>query len=47
MSVISTHLIIFASATLQREAWRTLLKDQPSIIIDGALAEVARAATDV
>ncbi len=42
MSVTSTQLIIFASAALQREAWRTLLKDQPSLIIAGVLAEATR-----
>ncbi len=34
-----THLIIFASAALHREAWRALLSNQPGIAIDGVLAD--------
>lgn len=44
MPVMSTHLIIFAPAALHREAWRALLKDQPSIVIGGVLADSARLA---
>ena len=31
--------MIYAPAALHREAWRALLKDQPSIVIDGVLAD--------
>jgi NarL family two-component system response regulator LiaR len=40
----ATHLLIYAPATLHREAWRALLADQPSIVIGGLLADVARLA---
>ncbi len=38
----ATQLLIYAPAALHREAWRALLKDQPSIIVGGVLADVAR-----
>ncbi len=40
----ATQVLIYAPATLHREAWRTLLTDQPSIIIGGLLADVAQLA---
>lgn len=40
----ATQLLIYAPAALQREAWRALLADQPSIVIGGLLADAARLA---
>ncbi len=40
----TTQLLIYAPATLHREAWRALLADQPSIVISGLLVDVAHLA---
>ena len=40
----STRLLIYSPATLQREAWRALLSNQPGIVIGGVLAESTRLA---
>jgi len=39
-----TRLLIYASAALQRAAWRALLSDQPDISLAGELTEPARLA---
>lgn len=44
MTVTSTRLVIFAPATLHREAWRALLADQPSIVIEAGVADAAHLA---
>lgn len=36
---LPTRLLIYSPATLQREAWRALLSNQPDIVIGGVLAE--------
>jgi DNA-binding NarL/FixJ family response regulator len=38
-------LLIYSPATLQREAWRALLSNQPDIVIGGVLAESTRLAS--
>jgi DNA-binding NarL/FixJ family response regulator len=40
----TTQLLIYAPAALHREAWRALLIDQPSIVINGLLADVTQLA---
>lgn len=40
----TTRLLIYAPLTLQREAWRALLSDQPGIVIGGVLTDPAHLA---
>jgi DNA-binding NarL/FixJ family response regulator len=40
-----TSLIILASATLYRAAWRSLLADQPDITVAGAVGDISRVST--
>jgi DNA-binding NarL/FixJ family response regulator len=43
----ATQLLIFAPASLHREAWRALLADQPSIVIGGLLTDTAQLAAQL
>lgn len=40
-----THLIVFASSALYREAWRALLSGQPGIVVTGAAGDASEIVT--
>lgn len=44
---VGTHLFIFSSHALQREAWHALLSSQPGIIISGNLTDLSQITTHI